>query len=52
MTIANGDWTVFYTRPLSLTLLTLAAIGLIGPHVWGYIERRRLKGQEAVPGDA
>ncbi len=52
MTIANGDWTVFFTRPLSLTLLALAFIGLLGPHIWGYVERRRLKGQEAIPGDA
>ncbi len=52
MTIANGDWTVFYKQPLSLTLLTLAAIGLIGPHVWNYVQSRRLKGQRAAPGDA
>jgi putative tricarboxylic transport membrane protein len=52
MTISNGDWTVFFTHPLSLTLLVLAFIGLLGPHIWGYVERRRLKGQEAVPGDA
>jgi len=52
MTISNGDWTVFYTHPLSLALLSLAFIGLLGPHIWGYIERRRLKGQQAVPGDA
>ena len=28
MTISNGDWTVFYTHPLSLTLLSLALIAL------------------------
>ena len=27
MTISNGDWTVFFTHPLSLTLLALALIG-------------------------
>ena len=52
MTIANGDWTVFYTHPLSLTLLLLAAAALVAPRIYGHIERRRLRGQEPVPGDA
>ncbi|RWQ82577.1 MAG: tripartite tricarboxylate transporter permease [Mesorhizobium sp.] len=52
MTISNGDWSVFYKHPLSLTLLTLAFIGLIGPHIWAYVERRRTRGPEHVPGDA
>jgi putative tricarboxylic transport membrane protein len=52
MTISNGDWSVFYKHPLSLTLLTLAFIGLIGPHVYAYIKRRRMRGPEHVPGDA
>ncbi len=29
MTISRGDWTVFFTRPLSLTLLILAGILLV-----------------------
>src|SRR3954449_1021857 len=52
MTISNGDWSVFYKHPLSLTLLTLAFIGLVGPHVWAFIEHRRRRGPEHVPGDA
>ncbi|MFD2052574.1 tripartite tricarboxylate transporter permease, partial [Mesorhizobium calcicola] len=52
MTISNGDWSVFYKHPLSLTLLTLAFIGLVGPHIWAYIEHRRRRGPEHVPGDA
>src|SRR5262249_53054632 len=31
MTISAGDWTVFFTRPLSATLLALAALALFGP---------------------
>ena len=31
MTISNGDWTVFFTHPLSLTLLSLAVLALLGP---------------------
>lgn len=52
MTISNGDWSVFYTHKLSLTLLTLAFIGLAGPHIWAFIEHRRRRGPEHVPGDA
>ena len=52
MTIANGDWTVFYTHPLSLTLLLLAVAALIAPRMYTIIQRRRLRGQEPVPGDA
>ena len=52
MTISNGDWSVFYKHPLSLTLLTLAFIGLVGPHIWAYVEHRRRRGPEHVPGDA
>jgi len=29
MTISRGDWTVFFTRPLSLSLLLVAAAVLI-----------------------
>src|SRR5690606_40375844 len=36
MTIANGDWTVFFKQPLSLTLLTLVPVGLIGWPVLKY----------------
>ena len=33
MTISNGDWTVFFTHPLSAALLAVAAVCLIGPRV-------------------
>jgi putative tricarboxylic transport membrane protein len=52
MTISNGDWSVFYTHKLSLVLLILAFIGLAGPHIWAFIEHRRRRGPEHVPGDA
>ena len=52
MTIANGDWSVFYTHPLSLTLLTLALIALAGPHISAYVSTGALRGPEHVPGDA
>ncbi|MFB6676403.1 tripartite tricarboxylate transporter permease [Streptomyces sp. NPDC056390] len=31
LTLAEGDWTVFVTRPLSAAILALAALALIGP---------------------
>jgi putative tricarboxylic transport membrane protein len=34
MTISQGDMTTFLTRPLSLTLLVLAAIALLGPQLY------------------
>ncbi|GAA1151580.1 tripartite tricarboxylate transporter permease [Ornithinicoccus hortensis] len=29
--IANGDWTVFFTRPISLTILVLIVLGVVVP---------------------
>ena len=41
MTISNGDWSVFVTKPLSATLLALAALALAGPLLWRLSRRRR-----------
>jgi len=41
LTISQGDWTVFLTRPLSATLLVLAAAALLGPHIYAYMAKRR-----------
>jgi putative tricarboxylic transport membrane protein len=41
MTISNGDWTVFFTQPLSLALLTIAAVALLGPQVARLLRARR-----------
>ncbi len=34
MTISNGDLMIFIEKPLSLTLLVLAALALLGPALW------------------
>ncbi len=34
MTISQGDLTIFVTRPLSLTLLSVAAIAILAPPLW------------------
>ncbi len=47
MTISAGDWTVFFTRPLSATLLVLAAIAIVGPKAYDFWARTQLK---PVPG--
>jgi putative tricarboxylic transport membrane protein len=39
LTISQGDMTVFLTRPLSATLLALAALALIGPRIWKLTRR-------------
>jgi putative tricarboxylic transport membrane protein len=31
LTLAEGDWTVFVTRPVSAAILALAALALFGP---------------------
>jgi putative tricarboxylic transport membrane protein len=42
MTIAQGDLTVFFQRPLSLTLLLLAALALSGPPLWRFFRHKPL----------
>jgi putative tricarboxylic transport membrane protein len=41
MTISAGDWTVFFTRPLSATILALAALALFGPGLYQFVTRRK-----------
>jgi putative tricarboxylic transport membrane protein len=51
MTISNGDWTVFFTQPLSASLIALAAILLVGPRLRAFFRNRKPR-PEHVPGDA
>jgi putative tricarboxylic transport membrane protein len=44
MTISAGDWTVFFTRPLSATILVLAVLALAGPKLYALAT-----GRKAVP---
>jgi putative tricarboxylic transport membrane protein len=48
MTISAGDWTVFFTRPLSATILALAVLALFAPRLYAVFTRPRVEG---VPGD-
>jgi putative tricarboxylic transport membrane protein len=41
LSISRGDWTVFFTDPLSLAFLIIAALALLGPFVWQWWGRRR-----------
>ena len=41
LAISEGDWSVFVTRPLSLTLLVVAALVLLGPLVVARARRPR-----------
>jgi len=51
MTISNGDWTVFFTQPLSAGLLALALVGLAGPKLYTFARRQTLR-PARTPGDA
>jgi putative tricarboxylic transport membrane protein len=46
LTISQGDWTTFVTRPVSLAILLLAVAALVGPRLYGAWRRR------AVPNPA
>ncbi len=39
MTISAGDWTIFFTRPLSLSFLVLAALAIAGPFAYRRLRR-------------
>ena len=40
LTISQGDWTTFVTRPVSAAILALAVAALLGPRVYGTWVRR------------
>ncbi len=39
LTISQGDWMAFLTRPGSAMLLALALVALLGPRVWALVRR-------------
>lgn len=41
LTISQGDWTTFVTRPVSACILALALLALAGPRLWGAWMARR-----------
>jgi len=41
MTISAGDWTVFFTRPLSASILALAVLALLAPKLYALATRAR-----------
>jgi putative tricarboxylic transport membrane protein len=51
MTISAGDWTVFFTRPISATILVLALLALAGPKLLGLWQSFRVPA-EPMGGDA
>jgi putative tricarboxylic transport membrane protein len=40
LTISQGDWTTFVTRPVSLVILIVAVVALSGPRIYGAWMRR------------
>ena len=43
LVISQGDWTVFLTRPISGTLLGIAAVAIVGSALGAYLKARRQK---------
>ena len=41
LTISAGDWTVFFTRPLSASILAIAALALLAPKIYAMAMRAR-----------
>ncbi|HEY9536706.1 MAG TPA: tripartite tricarboxylate transporter permease [Kiloniellaceae bacterium] len=41
LSISQGDATVFFTSPLSASLLAIAAIIVVGPTIWRLVRRRK-----------
>jgi len=41
LTISQGDWSTFVTRPVSAAILALALIALAGPRLYGAVARAR-----------
>jgi putative tricarboxylic transport membrane protein len=41
LTISQGEWSVFVTRPGSAAILALALVALLGPRLWAAVAARR-----------
>lgn len=48
LAISQGDYSVFFTRPISATLLSIAFVALVGPAVARFISGRRRRAGAAV----
>lgn len=49
LAIAQGDWTVFLTSPLSAALLAIAALAVLGPLAWRFVAVRRAAQATKIP---
>jgi putative tricarboxylic transport membrane protein len=52
MQISQGDASVFVTRPLSATILAIAAILFIGPRLWRLVHTRRASTSPTGPANS
>ncbi|BAT59026.1 tripartite tricarboxylate transporter TctA family protein [Variibacter gotjawalensis] len=52
MTVSNGDWSIFFSSTLSITLYVVAIIGLIGPKIWAFYHFVRLSRLPSPSGEA
>jgi len=49
MQISQGDETVFFTRPLSASILAVALLLFLGPLIWTWVQRNRAAGTGEHP---
>jgi len=49
MQISQGDETVFFTRPLSASILAVALLLFLGPRIWTWVQRNRAAGTGEHP---
>jgi len=46
--LGKGDYSLFFTRPLSLTLIIIIVLAMVGPTLWDLVKKRsRHRGQPA-----
>lgn len=48
LAISQGDYSVFFTRPISATLLAVAFLALVGPMIARFLSSRRERGDAAT----
>jgi len=49
MQISQGDETVFFTQPISASILAVALLLFLGPRIWSWVQRNRGSGTSGIP---
>jgi putative tricarboxylic transport membrane protein len=49
MQISQGDETVFFTQPISASILAVALLLFLGPRIWSWVQRNRGSRTSGIP---